>query len=104
MYIKYYHGTKVDKYFKHPVYSLVILSMKDCSIYYKDIRINLRRKRLTSIFIESLYSNCKYYMNMSKELPKIIKKIKNYKRDWFKGDLERTVNKEIERSIFLGGI
>ena len=35
---------------------------------------------------------------------KLVKKIKNYKRDWWKGDMERTIRKLEERIIFIGGV
>ena len=35
---------------------------------------------------------------------KLVKKIKNYKRDWWKGDMERTI-RELEMGvIFIGGV
>lgn len=35
---------------------------------------------------------------------KLVKKIKNYKRDWWKGDMERAIRKLEMRVIFIGGV
>jgi hypothetical protein len=33
-----------------------------------------------------------------------VKKIKNYKRDWWKGDMERTIRKLEVEAVFIGGV
>lgn len=35
---------------------------------------------------------------------KLVKRIKNYKRDWWKGDMERTIRKLEMGIIFIGGV
>ena len=35
---------------------------------------------------------------------KLVKRIKNYKRDWWKGDMERTIRKLETRVVFIGGV
>lgn len=35
---------------------------------------------------------------------KLVKRIKNYKRDWWKGNMERTIRKLEPRIIFIGGV
>ena len=53
------------------------------------------KRRSTRLFNEGS-SNIKYR--------KLVKKIKNYKRDWWKGDMERTIKKLEMGIIFIGGV
>ena len=53
------------------------------------------KRRNTRLFNEGS-SNIKYR--------KLVKRIKNYKRDWWKGDMERTIRKLDGRVIFIGGV
>lgn len=55
----------------------------------------LKRGRTARLFNEGS-SNIKYR--------KLVKRIKNYKRDWWKGDMERTIRKLDGRVIFIGGV
>ena len=53
------------------------------------------RRRTTRLFNEKS-SDIKYR--------KLVKKIKNYKRDWWKGDMEKTIRKLETEVIIIEGV
>lgn len=82
---------------------IIILNFEDHTIRRLFIEYNIR-KHLSSSFIESLFSRSGDYYCLNGTYPKIVKRIKNYKRDWFKGDLENFIKEKFTDFIFLGGI
>ena len=118
-YRKYVYYLTLDYYYKRPNLNILNLETNNITllvpIRYKNY-IPLR-KRLGINFlrgIEKTVTNphvpkrrtTRLFNEESRDIKyrKLVKKIKNYKRDWWKGNMERTIRKLETRIIFIGGV
>ena len=58
---------------------------------------NIPKRRAIGLFNNESWSRDIKYR-------KLVKKIKNYNRDWWKGDMERTIRKLETEVIIIGGV
>ena len=104
VYYKKYVGLRYISRKFSPCHTLILLDLKNYIIHVKDISFNITKKHLTPLFIESLLSISKNWCCVNGDHLRVVKRMKNYKRDWFKGDLEKIMRDEFRDCIFLGGI
>jgi hypothetical protein len=115
-YKKYVYYLTLDHYRRRLNLNILNLETNNITLFaplrYRNY-IQLR-KRLGINFLRgiektatnSLRRNTGLFNEKSRDIKyrKLVKRIKNYKRDWWKGNMERTIRKLEPRVIFIGGI
>ncbi len=115
-YKKYVYYLALDYYGRRLNLNILNLETNDITLFVPHSRYtNLQlRKRLGINFLRNIeitatnphIRTTRLFNEESRDRKyrKLIKKIKNYKRDWWKGDMERTIRGFEMIIIFIGGV
>jgi len=119
-YRKYVYYLTLDHYYRQPDLTILNLETNNITLFVPlRSRYMQLRKRLGINFLRNiekiatnpnipkrraigLFNNESWSRDI--KYRKLVKKIKNYNRDWWKGDMERTIRKLETEVIIIGGV